>query len=172
MNATAPPDRRRLIIMRHAKSSHESDAATDHARPLNKRGRRDAPRVARHLAEIGWPPDFILSSDALRTRETLEGLQHGFGATIAHMLSAPLYAGGYPELLSVARRIPASAETVLALGHNPGWEDAVEVLSGKAVVLKTATCALLILSESSPWPEALRRCGDWRLENVVYPKDI
>ena len=53
---------RRLIVMRHAKSSWKNPKLRDHQRPLNKRGRRDAPRVARALRKAGWVPDAVLSS--------------------------------------------------------------------------------------------------------------
>lgn len=172
MTKTDPPDQRRFIVMRHAKSAHDTNAPTDHARPLNKRGRGDAPKVAKHLTRLGWRPDYIVSSDSRRTKETLDGLLKGFDAKIAHSLQAPLYAGGYQELLGVARVIPDAAETVLALGHNPGWEDVAEVLTGESVVLKTAACALMVLAVDCTWPEALRQCRAWRLENVVYPRDI
>jgi phosphohistidine phosphatase len=158
--------------MRHAKSSHDTDAPTDHARPLNKRGRRDAPRMGEQLARGGWTPDYILASDSQRTQETLEGLLHVFGGKTPHHLHAALYAGGYDELLSVARSIPRAAETVLAIGHNPGWEDLVAVLTGQSVVLKTCTSALMELPEVCTWPQALRQCGAWRLENVVYVREI
>jgi phosphohistidine phosphatase len=169
---TALPERRRLIAMRHAKSSHDSDAPTDHDRPLNKRGLRDAPRIGEHLAAAGWTPDYILASDSRRTRQTLEGLLQTFGEKTPQRLHAALYAGGYDELLSVARTIPATAETILALGHNPGWEDLVQVLSGQSIVLKTSTCALMVLPGTFTWAEALRQCGMWQLENVVYAKEI
>ncbi len=63
---------RRIIVMRHAKSSWKSDAPDDHSRPLNRRGRRDAPRVAQELARRGWVPERVFSSDARRTRQTWE----------------------------------------------------------------------------------------------------
>ena len=58
---------RRLMVMRHAKSSWKSQVPTDHERPLNERGRRDAARVGKRLAELGWVPDFVVSSDSRRT---------------------------------------------------------------------------------------------------------
>ena len=166
------PDQRRLIIMRHAKSSHDTDAPSDHARPLNKRGRQDAPRVANELAKLNWAPDFIISSDSLRTRQTLEGLNDGFPTEVPHELAAPLYAGGYQELLAISGIIPASSETALVLGHNPGCEEIVEQLTGQAVILKTAACALMELPQSCTWPEALRQRGAWRLVDVIYPREI
>jgi phosphohistidine phosphatase len=61
---------KRLIIMRHAKSSWTSGASTDHQRPLNKRGRHAAPRIGARLRDIGWIPDMVIASDSERTRET------------------------------------------------------------------------------------------------------
>jgi hypothetical protein len=57
--------------MRHAKSAGDTDAATDHDRPLSERGQRDAPRVASALAELGWSPELTVSSDSARTRQAL-----------------------------------------------------------------------------------------------------
>ena len=61
---------RTLILMRHAKSSWTADLA-DHERPLNKRGAKDAPRIAAYLEKRGWLPELVLCSDAVRTRATL-----------------------------------------------------------------------------------------------------
>ena len=57
---------RRLIVMRHAKSSWKNESLRDHERPLNKRGRRDAPRIGEELASLGWVPQRVISSDATR----------------------------------------------------------------------------------------------------------
>ena len=61
---------RTLLVMRHAKSSW-STGVTDHERPLNARGRADAPRMAAALRELGWIPDHVLCSDAERTRRAI-----------------------------------------------------------------------------------------------------
>ena len=67
--------KRRLIVMRHAKSSWKDPGQTDHERPLNGRGRRSAPLVAARLAELGWAPTRVHSSDAARTVETWRGME-------------------------------------------------------------------------------------------------
>ena len=67
---TATPTRT-LIVMRHAKSDWGDESLSDHERPLNGRGKRDAPRMAQWLAEIDMTPDLILSSSSQRTRETV-----------------------------------------------------------------------------------------------------
>src|SRR5690606_1322492 len=61
---------KRLVLMRHAKSSWSDPTLEDHARPLNKRGKRDAPWAAERLVSLGFAPDVVLSSDSRRTRQT------------------------------------------------------------------------------------------------------
>jgi len=78
---------KRLIIMRHAKSSWTSGAATDHQRPLNKRGRRDAPRIGARLQHLGWLPDLVIASDSERTRETWQRMKVEFPHSIEQRFS-------------------------------------------------------------------------------------
>ena len=163
---------RRLILMRHAKSSWESDAPTDHDRPLNARGRRDAPRVAARLAELGWAPELILSSDAQRTRETCQLLRAALPAPEPPVEFLPtLYLGGVQELRACVRELPDRYRTTMALGHNPGWEEAVYWLSGTHVTLKTASAALLT-SSGPAWADTVAGGGHWQVEDVIHPRDI
>ena len=110
---------RRLIIMRHAKSDWDSGAETDHDRPLNHRGRRDAPRIAERLVALGWVPDYVVSSDARRTQETLERMLPEINDEPAVRLCRELYHAGAAELVDELVPLPDDVETVLALGHNP-----------------------------------------------------
>ena len=85
---------RRLIVMRHAKSSWNSPAHSDHERPLNGRGRRDAPKIGAALVERGWTPELVLSSDAQRTRETFAGMSEFFPSAVeARYLTSFYHAG-------------------------------------------------------------------------------
>lgn len=68
----------RLVIMRHGKSSWREPSLADHARPLNKRGRRDVLRVAAELQRRGWAPKAVIMSDSARTIETWERMKVGF----------------------------------------------------------------------------------------------
>jgi phosphohistidine phosphatase len=163
---------RRLILMRHAKSSWESDAPTDHDRPLNARGRRDAPRVAARLAELGWAPELILSSDAQRTRETCQLLRAALPDPVLPVEFLPtLYLGGVQELRACVRELPDRCRTVLVLGHNPGWEEAASWLSGRQITLKTAGAALLAARGPS-WVDTVASSGLWQVEDVIHPRDI
>lgn len=118
---------RTLILIRHAKSDWGSDARTDHDRPLNDRGRRDAARLGGWLAERGWgAPGAILCSDARRTRET---------AALAFPnreveLRPDLYLAEPGAIL--AALATARAETVALLAHNPGLGAAAALLARQA----------------------------------------
>ncbi|MFH0943584.1 MAG: histidine phosphatase family protein [Planctomycetota bacterium] len=162
--------KRRLILMRHAKSSWESSATTDHARPLNGRGRRSAPLVGARLEELGWVPELVVSSDAARTRETWELLAPAFGGqAIVVCFSPELYGAGLREIRSLAKEWDVSVGTVLLLGHNPGFEGALHALSRERHEMTTANAALLS-AEGASWASAL--AGSWSLEHLIRPRDL
>jgi phosphohistidine phosphatase len=160
---------RRLMVMRHAKSSWTSHVRTDHERPLSKRGRRDAPRVGKRLAELGWAPDLVVGSDSRRTQETWERLRKRFPEARVSFTRG-LYATGPAALRTEVARLSADVRTVLVLGHNPGWEEAVQSLSGREVRITTASVVLLE-GKGATWAEALRR-RPWSVAGVVRPKEL
>jgi len=164
---------RQLIVMRHAKSSWKSTSASDHERPLNKRGRQDAPRMAAALIERGWWPDVVVSSDAARTRETW-ALMAEFAAARgerqpeAHFERA-LYLAGFDDLLVDAASWETDWQRVLVLGHNPGWQYVVGRLSGTYQEMTTANAALLTGAGAS-WTAALE--DTWQLDAFLRPKEL
>jgi phosphohistidine phosphatase len=162
---------KRLIIMRHAKSDWNTDAPTDHARPLNKRGRRDAPRVAQRLAEIDWIPQYVISSDSARTRETFALMQPAFAEAPQIEFLATLYHAGPSELASVLAGVPDDFTSALALGHNPGWEEVVQWLTSEAITMTTGNAAL-VECKVDAWSDVVRHAGNWKLCDVIRPKEI
>lgn len=160
--------RRRLILMRHAKSSWDDGSASDHERPLGERGRRDAPSVGATLADLGWIPDAAWSSDSCRTRQTWELASPAFGRDVQAEFCRDLYLAGFDEILELASEWPDDAGTMLVLGHNPGMEEAVAMLSGRPEPMTTANAALLAGSGET-WRAAL--AGEWTLERVVRPRE-
>lgn len=153
--------------MRHAKSSWDGDEA-DHDRPLNERGRRDAPRVAARLVELGWSPDFILSSDSTRTVETHALMRVVLPAAPVLFLRG-LYHGSAGSLRKALAGVERQFATVLALGHNPGWEHAVADFSGEHVTMKTASAALLEC-DAPDWTTAAM--SEWKLVAAIHPREI
>ena len=160
---------KRLIIMRHAKSSWTSGAPSDHRRPLNKRGRLAAPRVGARLRELGWVPDLVIASDSQRTRETWQRMQPEFPHTIEERFSSAFYHGGLREIANACSTLTDDISTLLVLGHNPGWEDAVGDLSGQWIRMTTANAALL-QNNARNWAEAME--ADWELFGVLRPKEL
>jgi len=160
---------RRLILMRHAKSSWADHGQADHERPLNKRGRRDAPRVAQELADLGWEPDFIVSSDARRTQETWERMAPILGSSLPVHWSNDLYLAGLGDLQADSGHWPNEAHTILALGHNPGWEQALGQLAGAWSGMTTANAGLLE-GAGSTWSEALEQ--SWELARLIRPREL
>jgi len=155
--------------MRHAKSDWQT-GLDDHARPLNKRGRRDAPRMAHALAERDWIPDLVVSSNSQRTVETWERMSARFDRPPALKFTPTLYLAGLGALQEVLLATPDSVETALALGHNPGWERAASVLAGRDIRMTTANAVLLELRGKS-WAEAVSQPAK-RLHAVLRPKEL
>ena len=160
--------RYRLILMRHAKSSWDAEVATDHERPLNARGRRDAPRIGERLVELGWSPAVALSSDATRTRETYELMSPCWPEPIEVEFLDQLYHGSINDIQAALARLPDECSIALVLGHNPGWEHASAWLCGEHHTMTTANAALLEI-EAENWKEAANACDQWTLVDWLRP---
>ncbi|WP_328773099.1 SixA phosphatase family protein [Streptomyces sp. NBC_00286] len=133
MNAPAgAPPRRRLVILRHAKSAWP-DGVADHERPLAPRGRRDAPAAGRALVGADLRPDLALCSTAVRARQTWE-LAAAEWATPPPVRHDPrLYVADVPELLATVHEVADEVRTLLLIGHNPGLEELVLTLAGDSL---------------------------------------
>lgn len=130
-----------LLIMRHAKSSWNYPELSDYDRPLNARGKRDAPRMGKHLRQEGLIPDRILTSSAKRARKT--------ASKVAKSCS---YAGKVKKLdafydtvpgvyFEVLQTLPDKYQCVMVFGHNPTMEQLVNHLTGAIKRMPTAAIA-------------------------------
>ena len=130
---------KRLLVLRHAKSSWADASLDDWQRPLNDRGRRDAPRVGAWLRDRSLVPDLIVTSDAVRARETAAAVATAAGYTREIVVEPSLYHATPADAVAVLKSIGnQTARTVLIVGHNPGLEDLVSRLSGEHHDLVTA----------------------------------
>src|SRR5262245_55947671 len=134
-----------LLVLRHAKSSWDDPARDDHKRQLNKRGRRDAPRMGELGREYGLIPDLVISSDAVRARLTAEAMAEAARYAGDVLLDQHLYLASPADILSLLRTVQESADTVMIVGHNPGFEELVEQLTGDRVDMPTAALAQIVL---------------------------
>ena len=130
-----------LLVLRHAKSSWNDPALDDHERPLNKRGRRDAPRMGELVREYGLIPDVIISSDAVRARLTAEAVAEAARYAGEILLDPHLYLACPADIHSLLTTVRENAGTVMIVGHNPGLETLVEQLTGERQDLPTAALA-------------------------------
>jgi phosphohistidine phosphatase len=134
-----------LSILRHAKSSWKDSTLDDHDRPLNKRGARDAPRMAELIREQGLVPDAILSSTARRARETALAVAEAAGFPDEVRFARDLYGASPDTWVRVLRDLPDSTAHTLIVGHNPALEELVALLLGETHLMPTAALAVVEL---------------------------
>jgi phosphohistidine phosphatase len=169
---------RTLLLLRHAKSSWDDAALSDHDRPLAPRGERAARLIASHLRAEGIIPALVLCSSARRTRETLAALQPVLGESTEVRIEDRLYGAGATTILAILRAVDAAVSSVMVIGHNPGLEDVAVALAGdgegaalRQLRAKFPTGALATLELRGPsWAQLDR--GDAFLASIVLPRDL
>ena len=134
-----------LLVLRHAKSSWSDSALSDHERPLNERGRRDAPRMGELLRDYGLIPDVVISSDAVRAQHTAEAVAEAARYVGEILVDGRLYLATPADILVRLRTVHENAGRILIVGHNPGLEGLVEQLTGEREDLPTAALAQIEL---------------------------
>jgi phosphohistidine phosphatase SixA len=165
--------RRRLIFIRHAHSPYSLDFDGDHERPISDRGREDAERVARHLVELGWVPEKVLSSDAVRARETWQVMEPVFddhASAIDPRYTRGLYGAEVERICDDIWALASDLTDIALVGHNPGWENVVEWLVQLRVDMPPGSAALLEGSGES-WPEATQQ-NAWNFVELVRPSAL
>ncbi len=159
-----------LLILRHAKSCWENPALSDYDRPLNKRGKRDAPRIGKHLRQQGLVPDCILTSSAKRARKTASKVAEACGYKGKIKRLEDLYLappGVYYEFL---QELSKEYQCSMVVGHNPTIEQLVSHLSGEHHRMPTAAIAHFELPIEK-W-EMLDLSTKGKLVNLWTPKSL
>jgi len=118
---------KRLYIARHAKSSWDDMSLSDFDRPLNKRGKRDAPFMAGVMACKEERPSLILSSPALRAKTTAEYYHHYLGGTLA--FDDRIYDATATSLYYLVLEAFGRTDSLMLVGHNPGLTELNDMLS-------------------------------------------
>ena len=171
---------RQLLLMRHAKSSWDDPRLSDHARPLNARGRLAAAAMRRAMHELGLAPDVVLVSSARRTLQTMEALEPWDETPLVEPMDA-LYLASAPQLLAVLRATAETARSVLLVGHNPGLHELALLLAGpQAMAARSAmtrrlaegypTGALAEFAVAGSWRSLGE--GGGRLLRFLCPRDL
>lgn len=139
------PGERRLTLIRHAKSSWAEPGLRDFDRPLNERGERDAPRIGRYLADLGFRPTLFLTSPALRARRTAQVVAREIGYPAEFLQREPdLYLADPDRICEVVAREAGTLRDVVVCGHNPGLSELAGRLAG-SVLDELPTCGVLVV---------------------------
>jgi phosphohistidine phosphatase len=145
-----------LTIVRHAKSSWKDSSLSDRERPLNKRGKRDAPVMGERIREAGIRPSLIISSPAVRAWKTARSVARELNYPLEFLQREPaLYLASVERILDVIRAQDNTFNSILLVGHNPGLTNFVNYLSpGLTENLPTAGVASFDVER-----------GDWDLRD-------
>jgi phosphohistidine phosphatase len=156
-----------LILMRHAKSSWDDPSVLDFDRPLNKRGKKNAPEMGERLRESDISCDRIISSPARRAKATAEAVAETMGYAKSIDFDKRLYMAEVEDFLAVVRDLDEKDGCVMIVGHNPGTEEFFTYLCGLEVE-KFPTAAYACVKLKVPW----EKVGENRAEllRFDYPK--
>jgi phosphohistidine phosphatase len=131
-----------LFLVRHAKSSRDDPSLPDRDRPLDDRGKRDAPKMGKRLAKRDVKPDLLVSSPALRALTTAHLIAEEIGYKRKDIVvDDRLYASSPDDLLAVIGALDNKLDRVMLFGHNPEFSDLAHRLSSEIVDMPTSAVA-------------------------------
>ncbi len=162
-----------LILMRHAKSTWDDPLLSDEERPLNDRGRAAAPRVADWLVRKGYVPAKVVTSAAVRTRETWERMAARTPGEIPFESTPALYLAGPEMILNVIKTQTASPLMILC--HNPGIAECAERIAKTSPDHKDfrryPTAATTVITfDAETWQDVTWHSGD--VADFIVPRDL
>ncbi|HEX7334321.1 MAG TPA: histidine phosphatase family protein [Pyrinomonadaceae bacterium] len=158
-----------LYLLRHAKSSWKDNSLADFDRPLKGRGRDAAEQMGKRLASEKLEDAVLICSPAARTRETAQLVLKHSRLRMDQRFDERIYEASLSDLLQVLAEIPDEKQTVMLIGHNPGFEELLAFLTGEA--RRMPTCALAkIKLELESWKDA--RGGEGSLKLFLTPKGL
>lgn len=160
---------KKLLLLRHAKSSWADASLPDFERPLNERGLRAAPLIGKFMRKQKIQPDLIICSPAKRTRETIALVLEAAGIAPETRYDERIYEATTSRLMEIIAEIEDDKREVMLVGHNPGFENLLERLTGRRERMPTAALAMVIL-DAENWSEAVAKGG--YLEEFVKAKEL
>jgi len=158
---------KKLYLVRHAKSSWKDLSIEDFDRPLNARGKNDAPLMGKILSKKKINVELIISSPAKRTRDTANFIAHKIGYTNEIMFNKSIYESSTDDLLDVIKNFSNNLNNVMLIGHNPGLTNLINYLSNEDLS-NIPTCGIVALKFKKLWSEIER--NDCEIIFFEYPK--
>ena len=163
-----------LYLLRHAKSSWDDPSLSDAERPLNGRGRRDAPRMGAALGARLAPMTFHVSP-AERAQQTFAAVQESWtGLEVHHGITEPaLYTFNYRELLRWVAAQPGDTDSLALVGHNPAFTELVNFFVGPGTLDNLPTAGWAELSiRIDEWSQAPDAKEEGELVYQLFPKSL
>ncbi|MEP6787304.1 MAG: histidine phosphatase family protein [Acidobacteriota bacterium] len=158
-----------LFILRHAKSSWSEPDLSDFERPLNERGTKAAPFMGKLMANKGYAPSVVLSSPAVRAKNTAILVKDSGGFDAELRFDDRIYEASPQGLRSVVSELDDKYSSALLIGHNPGIEGFIRFLTGTIEPMPTAALAVIEL-QIDKWGETADGCGE--LQKIFRPKEL
>jgi len=158
-----------LFLLRHAKSSWKDDNLDDFERPLKKKGLGDAQLMGKLIRQREIGLDLVISSSAERARQTAQLVLMSAGLQVEVRYDERIYEAGMRRLLTLVSRLDNQANSVMLVGHNPGFEDLLKTLTGEVHGMPTATLAGIEF-DVDDWGQIKARTG--RLTLLLTPKEL
>jgi phosphohistidine phosphatase len=158
-----------IKLMRHAKSSWANPDLADFARPLNPRGLWDAPFMGSVIFENDLRPDLIISSPAKRAKQTAILVKETAEVDAPIKYIEQIYEASPGALLKIVSTLSDQYNCVMLVGHNPGIEGFIKLLTGETQTMPTASFAKINL-KIEKWTEIEANCG--KIEVILRPKEL
>ncbi len=157
-----------LYLVRHAKSSWKDSSLDDIERPLNKRGKRDAPFMGELLKEKGINPELIISSSAKRASKTAQAIAEQIGYPKKDIIfDEEIYEASSRELIDYIKQLDDKFNSVMLFGHNPGFTMLNNYLS-KKYIDNIPTCGIVALEFNNSWKDIGKNSAKYLFFD--YPK--
>lgn len=169
-------DFRKLIIMRHAKSDWNDHSLADFDRPLNKRGTKDAPRMAQWMVTQNLKPDILISSPALRAKQTASEVIKQLKLPEASVVfDKQMYLASTETLFNIVRAQNDECETVMLVGHNPGLENLALAITEDQMPHQfdgglMTTANIFLFHVETSWSNVKPKCA--KFIQLMRPKEL
>lgn len=165
------PKSKTLFIVRHAKSSWDEAGLDDRERPLNERGKEEAPKMGKHLAGYSVKPDFITSSPAVRALKTAEKIAKDLGFKKSDVVADEgIYTFNGGSLMDVVRGFDDRYVSIMLVGHNPAVTELVNYLTNLQID-NVPTCGVALIElNTGRWKDIAKGTGV--LLEFDYPKKL
>ncbi len=158
-----------IFFVRHAKSDWSNKILSDHDRPLNARGERDAKKMSEVFTSLGFDLDILLSSSAVRTQFTAQYFLETAGIDISKLKIEPsIYESSAENIFAIIEKIDKKHENVMIFGHNPTFTTIANYFSDTFIQNIPTCCIFQVESTAKDWSDF--NADNSKIANLYFPK--